>query len=65
MNCENDRQRTELRNHFHMLFSKVLRNKLFLESNFDRLQKLKIQIATKIQQTKQRNRNQKPSSANR
>jgi len=41
VNCENHRQRFELRNYFHMLFSKVVRNRLYLESNFDKLQKLK------------------------
>ena len=37
VNCENARQRVELRKHFHMLFSKVVQNKLFLESKFELL----------------------------
>ena len=37
VNCENERQRFELRNQFHFLFSKVLRNKLYREENFDKL----------------------------
>ena len=41
VNCENDKQRAELRNRFHTMFVKVVENKLYLESNFDRLQKFK------------------------
>ena len=37
VNCENNKQRAELRSHFHTLFSRVLKNKLFLEENFDKL----------------------------
>ena len=65
VNCENEKQRSELRNHFHLLFDKVLRNKLFLESNFDRLQKFKVQITSKMQQSKKSNRNSKPTSSSR
>lgn len=41
VNCENEKQRRELRSQFHSLFVKVMKNKLYLEDNFDNLQKLR------------------------
>ena len=37
VNCENPKQRNELRNQFHVLFCNVLDSKLYLEENFDQL----------------------------
>ena len=35
VNCENERQRCQLRGQFHTLFYTVIRNKLYLEDNFE------------------------------
>ena len=45
VNCENQKQRGDLRAHFHTLFAKVLHNKFYLEENFDKLQHLRQQLA--------------------
>ena len=41
VNCENQRKRFELRSQFHQLFHKVIRSKLYLEANFEKLQKVR------------------------
>ena len=37
VNCENERQRCQLRSQFHTLFHSVIKNKLYLEDNFGQL----------------------------
>ena len=44
VNCENEAQRLILRRQFHQLYDKVIEKKLFLEVNFDKLQKIKTQM---------------------
>lgn len=41
VNCENEKQRGHLRNSFHILFQKVMEQKLYLEDKNDTLQKLR------------------------
>jgi hypothetical protein len=38
------KQRNELRRQFHVLYVRVLKNKLYLEANFDKLQKVRKQM---------------------
>lgn len=62
VNCEDVKQRHELRANFHLLFSKVLKNKLYLEDNFEKLQKLRQQLIVKLQQAKTKRLHQPPAS---
>lgn len=49
-----------MRNRFHTMFVKVVENKLYLESNFERLQKFRHQVSVKLQQAKTRKQSSKP-----
>lgn len=50
VNCEHPGQRAALRSHFHLLFKRVMKNKLYLDDNFDRLQQMKVQVAAEMAQ---------------